>query len=172
MSTGGRSTAFGRRTRRLRLLVLLAAAALTWGRSASADESLPAPLAAYAGKIVVLDFWASWCGPCAQSFPWLNQMQARYGKQLSIVGVDVDAQASDGQAFLARHPAQFDVLHDPKGELAERYHIAGMPSTVILDAAGHVIHQHSGFHATQTSDYEAALRQALSLSPIPTGNAP
>src|SRR5690242_4352206 len=94
--------------------------------TASAGE-LPAPLAQYAGKVVYLDFWASWCGPCAQSFPWLNQMQDKYGKDLTIVGVNVDTEDGAADKFLKRHPAKFDIVRDPKGTLPELYKIQGMP---------------------------------------------
>jgi len=150
----------------------LIGAALTMGCAQAADVALPAPLAPYAGKLVYVDFWASWCGPCAQSFPWLNEMQAKYGKQLAIVAVNLDAQSADAQAFLGKHPAKFDVVYDAQGQLAERYHIAGMPSSVILDANGHVIHQHAGFRSAQAADYEAAIRQALNTASASTGGSP
>lgn len=136
---------------------------------ARADDSLlPTILTPYSGKIIYVDFWASWCGPCAQSFPWLNEMQAKYGEQIAIVAVNVDAQATDAQMFLARHPAQFDVVYDARGKLAERYRIGGMPATVILDAGGRVIHQHSGFRSAQIADYEAAIRNAIGASQTST----
>lgn len=129
--------------------------------TAAAAEPLPAALAAYAGRPVVLDFWASWCGPCAQSFPWLNQMQARYGADLAIVGVNVDANAPDADRFLRSHPASFAIVRDPAGALAEKYAIEGMPATVILGADGTVQHRHTGFLPDKTAAYEAALRAAL-----------
>lgn len=145
---------------------------LSSGVARASNDALPAALAPYAGKILYVDFWASWCGPCAQSFPWLNEMQAKYGKQLSIVAVNVDAQTGDAKSFLGRHPAQFDVVYDAKGELAERYHIDGMPSAVILDTSGHVIHQHSGFRSAQTTDYEAAIRKAIDTPATSSGGSP
>ncbi|MDB5987189.1 MAG: thiol:disulfide interchange protein DsbE [Nevskia sp.] len=145
---------------------------LASGSARASDDTLPTPLAPYAGKIVYVDFWASWCGPCAQSFPWLNQMQAKYGKQLAIVAVNLDAQSGDAQTFLGRHPAQFDIVYDARGQLAERYHIDGMPSTVILDAGGRVIHQHSGFRSAQAADYEAAIRKAINMPAASTGGSP
>lgn len=130
--------------------------------AARAADALPAALAPYAGKVIYLDFWASWCGPCAQAFPWLNRMQARYAGDLVVVGVNVDTDAAAADAFLARHPAGFAILRDPAGALPERYRIEGMPSTVILDARGRVLHQHVGYHPDQTDAYEAAIRRALS----------
>ena len=142
---------------RLIAAVLLSLTAAT----AYAADALPPSLVPYAGKIVYLDFWASWCGPCGESFPWLNQMQAKYGQDLTIVGVNVDADARAAEGFLRKHPATFAILKDPDGTLPDRYHIEGMPSAVILDGAGRVLHQHSGFRAGDTQEYEAAIRAAL-----------
>ncbi len=137
------------------LLILASMAA------AAADAPPPAALAAWSGKVVYLDFWASWCGPCADSFPWLNRMHAKYGSELTIVGVNVDTDAAAADAFLKRFPASFEILRDPAGVLPEHYQIEGMPSAVILDASGRVLHQHAGFRPAQVDEYEAAIRDAL-----------
>jgi len=145
---------------RLIAAVALGLASLT----ARAADALPPALSAYAGKVVYLDFWASWCGPCAEAFPWLNRMQARYGKDLTIVGVNVDTDARAAEAFLKKHPARFDIVKDPAGALPERYRIEGMPGAVILDGRGRVLHQHHGFRAGQAPEYEAAIRAALAIT--------
>lgn len=132
--------------------------------SAGAADGLPAALSAHAGKVVYLDFWASWCGPCAQSFPWLNAMQARYGKDLTVVGVNVDTDAAAADRFLQQHPARFAIVRDPDGALPERYRIEGMPSSVILDRDGKVLHRHTGFRAEQAAEYEAAIDAALAAA--------
>jgi len=141
---------------RLILAVLLL---LSAGSAGAAD--LPAALDAYKGKLVYVDFWASWCSPCGQSFPWLNQMQEKYGTELVVVGVGVDTDAKAGDAFLKKHPARFDIVRDPDGKLAELYAIEGMPSSVLIGPDGRVLHKHSGFRIHQTAEYEAAIRAAL-----------
>ncbi len=131
--------------------------------SAHAGETItPEALKPYAGRVVYVDFWASWCAPCAQSFPWLNDMQAKYGSKLTVVGVNVDTSEADAQRFLTRHPARFEILRDPQGKLAEHYKIQGMPSAIILDGQGRVMHQHSGFRSSEAAEYEAFIRKALS----------
>jgi cytochrome c biogenesis protein CcmG/thiol:disulfide interchange protein DsbE len=142
---------------------LTATLLLTCALAANAAEAPPLPpaLAGYQGKLVYLDFWASWCGPCAESFPWLNRMHDKYGADLVVVGVNVDESARAADGFLAKHPARFDIVRDPAGKLPEHYRIEGMPSSVLIGADGRVLHQHSGFRAEQADEYEAAIRAAL-----------
>ncbi|WP_206675483.1 TlpA family protein disulfide reductase [Solimonas terrae] len=126
-------------------------------------------LDAYRGHVTYVDFWASWCGPCAESFPWLNAMQAKYGARgLHVVGVGVDTQSASADRFLRAHAPQFPIVRDPDGALAEQYAIEGMPYAVLLDADGHVLSRHSGFRAGQTDEYEHAIQDALS----PRGTTP
>ena len=74
----------------------------------------------YQGKVVYLDFWASWCVPCRKSFPWLNQLRNRYSeKQLVIVAVNLDKEAALAADFLKQYPANFDIFYDPEGVLAK-----------------------------------------------------
>lgn len=141
----------------LSLFLALGAAA-----ASASTGPLPGQLQAYEGKLVYLDFWASWCTPCAQSFPWLNEMQARYGDKISIIAVNLDQDATSARAFLARHPARFPVIFDPAGTIASRYQIDGMPSTVVVAPGGGVIHRHSGFLGGKLEEYEAVIRGALS----------
>lgn len=129
--------------------------------SAAAAEP-PAALEAYRGKVTYVDFWASWCGPCAESFPWLNAMHAKYGAQgLQVVGVGVDNREANGDRFLKMHPAQFAILRDAKGEIAQHYAVEGMPYSVLLGPDGQILHRHTGFRASETAEYERAIEAAL-----------
>lgn len=113
-------------------------------------------------KAVYIDFWASWCGPCRQSFPWLNKMNAQYAAQgFKIIAVNVDADRDDADEFLTDHPAQFDVLYDPEGTLAEKFNILGMPSAVLITRAGEVFSQHIGFKNDRAKHYEESIKQLL-----------
>lgn len=119
-------------------------------------------LTALKGQVVYLDFWASYCGPCRKSFPWMNDMHARYGsKGLRVVGVNVDEKRSDADRFLSQVPAQFAIAFDPKQESPARYGIRGMPTAVLIGADGKVIRTHTGFHDDQRAELEAAIVQAL-----------
>jgi thiol-disulfide isomerase/thioredoxin len=151
----------------LTVLLGLPAGAVEVGQSAP-DFDLAGSLAAvklsdYKGKTVYLDFWASWCGPCKQSFPWMNEMQSRYGaKGFRVVGVNVDQKTDDAKAFLKDTPASFDVAFDQTGKTPKTYAIKGMPTSVLIGADGKVISVHSGFKPEQRAELEAQIQQALS----------
>mgnify|MGYP003607660316 FL=1 len=151
----------------LTLLLGLPAGAVEVGQSAP-DFDLAGSLAAvklsdYKGKTVYLDFWASWCGPCKQSFPWMNDMQSRYGaKGFRVVGINVDQKTDDAKAFLKTTPANFDVAFDQAGKTPKTYAIKGMPTSVLIGADGKVISIHSGFKPEQRAELEAQIQQALS----------
>jgi cytochrome c biogenesis protein CcmG, thiol:disulfide interchange protein DsbE len=119
-------------------------------------------LADFKGKVVYLDFWASWCGPCKQSFPFMNEMQTKYGaKGFQVVGVNLDPKREDADGFLAKVPANFTIGFDPKGESPKRYAVAGMPTSLLIGADGKVREVHSGFHEDQRKSIEAAIVAAL-----------
>jgi thiol-disulfide isomerase/thioredoxin len=116
----------------------------------------------FRGRVVYLDFWASWCGPCRQSFPWMETMQATYGGQgLEIVAVNLDRDRADADKFLHQFHPTFDLRFDPKGELAELYKVQGMPSSVLIDRHGVTRFTHVGFRPVDGTIYEAQVRELL-----------
>ncbi len=120
-------------------------------------------LAQYENKVVYLDFWASWCGPCRKSFPWLNAMQEKYkDKGLVVIGINLDTDIETAKQFLKKTPASFTLFSDPEGTLAEKYKLIGMPSSFVLDGNGEVRHRHVGFKKSSTQEYEKSLASLLS----------
>lgn len=114
------------------------------------------------GKVVLLDFWASWCGPCRQSFPWMNAMQDKYQSQgLEVVAVNLDQDPEAAASFLSAIPATFTVAYDPDGVTPEAYGVMGMPSSYLIDREGHIHSQHIGFHNDRTDAYEADIQTLL-----------
>jgi thiol-disulfide isomerase/thioredoxin len=130
--------------------------------STSSRSAPPAELGDIKGKVVLVDFWASWCVPCRHSFPWMNQMQQKYGAQgLQIIGVNLDDDKSAADKFLKETPAKFTLRFDPAGTLARKFDVQTMPSSYVLDSAGNVIAKHFGFKVGETDEYEAQIRAAL-----------
>lgn len=138
--------------------VLLLALSLyaTSGRTAE-----PLDLAQHRGKVVLVDFWASWCEPCRHSFPWLNEMQAKYGDRLVVIGVNVDRERADASRFLAQVPAHFQIVYDPAGELAAKYEVMGMPSSYVFDTSGTLVDKHIGFRKGLLDERETQLQKLL-----------
>ena len=131
-------------------------------RDAGAAESPTFDLGARAGKVVVLDFWASWCAPCRQSIPWLNEMQAKYAARgLVVIGVNVDAERPLAEKFLTQTPARFEILYDSEGRLPQKYGVQGMPASFIFDRSGHLVEKHLGFKVADRDQYEQLLVKTL-----------
>lgn len=132
---------------------------------AQADlEGKPAPLidgvGEFQGELTLVDFWASWCGPCQASFPWMNEMKKKY-PSLTIIAVNLDENREDAEKFLNDVDSDFKIIFDPKGDLAEKYRVDGMPSSYLIDKNGNVVIQHVGFFSENTSDYEADIQRVL-----------
>lgn len=132
--------------------------ALAW-LPASADQL---NLQAYKGKVVYLDFWASWCEPCRNSFPWMNSIFQKYKDQgLVIIGVNLDQERPLAEGFIKELNPAFPIVFDSQGELAEAYKVAAMPSALIIDRDGKARFKHIGFHDNKRADYEQELQQLL-----------
>jgi len=119
-------------------------------------------LAPLRGRVVYVDFWASWCAPCRRSFPWMNALQARYGKDgFTIVGINVDKRRDDAERFLRDTPASFTIAYDANGATPAAYDVKGMPSSYLIDRKGNVVAVEEGFHDERRDDVEAQIRALL-----------
>lgn len=136
---------------------------LTFTAARAAADALD--ISQYRGRVVVVDFWASWCVPCRRSFPWMNEMQGKYGAEdLVIIAVNMDTSWDDAQAFLDQYPAKFHVVHDPDGDVARAYDVIAMPSTYVFGRDGEMLATHLGFKVRQQAEYEAILVDALNAT--------
>jgi thiol-disulfide isomerase/thioredoxin len=155
------------------LCTLLVVGALASGRIAAAAHPATAPAFtlptkdgtisgdSLRGHVVLVDFWASWCAPCRQSFPWLESMHERYSaKGLTVVAVNLDKTREAATAFLARYPATFTVAFDPRGATAEAFHVKGMPSSYLLAPDGTVLHASTGFDTKTAATLEGLIQKA------------
>jgi thiol-disulfide isomerase/thioredoxin len=108
------------------------------------------------GHAVLVDFWASWCGPCRKSFPWMKTMQEKYGaKGLTIVAIDVDKDRAAGTSSSANSV----VAYDP--EVAEQFHVAAMPSSYVIDRDGKIAYSHKGFEPKKAPEMETHIVEVL-----------
>ena len=116
----------------------------------------------YRNQVVFVDFWASWCVPCRYSFPWMNEMQERYGKDgLKVIGINVDKDKAMAQKFLELIPATFDIAYDPEGEVADLYSLKVMPSSYLIDRDGNLVHAHKGFKTSDGSRMETMIKKLI-----------
>lgn len=122
----------------------------------------PLDLKQFRGKVVYLDFWASWCKPCRKSFPWMNALQDKYGARgLQIIAVNLDRDRKLVDRFLAAYPARFLIAYDPAGEAARRYQVKGMPSSYLIDADGRIVARHVGFRNKDKAVLEDRIKQLI-----------
>lgn len=115
------------------------------------------------GKVLYVDFWASWCGPCAQSFPFLNELDRDLGSLgLQVLGINLDEKPADALKFLAVHPARFPIAADAAGACPRSFGVTAMPSSYLIDRRGVIRHVHAGFRRGQ-ADQLRDIVQALLL---------
>jgi thiol-disulfide isomerase/thioredoxin len=132
------------------------------GKALADDPRSSLDLAAYRGKVVVIDFWASWCAPCRRSFPWLEAMQRKYADQgLVVIGVNEDNVPEDAAAFLDEVPVSFRIVPDENGDIAREFELIAMPSTYIIGRDGKMAVRHPGFKTAKKDEYEALLKSLL-----------
>jgi len=119
-------------------------------------------LASRKGKVVYVDFWASWFAPCRRSFPWMGEMQQKYGpKGFVVLAVNVDKKRSDADRFLAVTPGAFTIVFDPTGATPTAWDVKGMPTSFVVDRQGRVVNIDAGFRDDMKPALEAKLQAVL-----------
>lgn len=117
------------------------------------------------GKVIYVDFWASWCAPCAKSFPFMNDLKREYnGRGLEIIGVNLNEANEEAKAFLEQYPADFTVAVDKDEKCAKDFQVKAMPSSYLIDRNGIIRHVHLGFRAGETQELKALVEQLLTES--------
>jgi thiol-disulfide isomerase/thioredoxin len=125
-------------------------------------KDAPVSLAGLRGKVVYVDFWASWCGPCKRSFPWMNDLAKRYGNDgFAVLAVNVDKKRGDAERFLAQVPASFTIVYDPAGGTPAAWEVKGMPSSFLVDRSGKVALATQGFRDDEKGAVEQRIRELL-----------
>ena len=126
----------------------------------------PVDLQQLRGKVVYVDFWASWCGPCAQSFPFMNNLDRELRAQgLQVVGINLDEDPADAQDFLGKRPARFAVAMDADKSCAQSFGVKAMPSTYVIDRKGVIRHVHLGFRPGEADNVRDVVERLLAENP-------
>lgn len=116
------------------------------------------------GKVVYLDFWASWCKPCVKSFPWMKKMKSRYKDQgFEVLAVNLDKEQKLGDDFARKMQVNFLIGYDPEGDTATRYKLRGMPSSFLIGRDGNIYATHIGFRDKDKPKIEQAIKQLLKM---------
>jgi peroxiredoxin len=145
------------------------------GTAYAADAGGPAPgftlaeltgqqatLSQYKGQVVMVNFWATWCGPCQQEMPLLDQMYKKFKPAgFTLIGVNVDKEAAPVKDLMARKPVSFPVLLDPANQVSKAYHVDEMPSSVIIDRKGEIRYIHRGYKPGDENEYQDRIRQLI-----------
>lgn len=128
------------------------------------DGSATHSLADFRGKVIYVDFWASWCGPCVISAPLLNRLRESLvaeGQPFEVVAIDVDQDPEDGIEFLLDEPVSYLALRDPDGATPSAYQVKGMPTGYLVDKTGTVRLVHQGFKPADITLIEDEVRKLL-----------
>jgi thiol-disulfide isomerase/thioredoxin len=163
------------RTRRDVTASLLLAAALSIAPVPASDATGPAAefaltsrtgevvsLSGLKGQVVLINFWATWCGPCRKEMPLLEQIQKKYAPLgFTMLGVNVEEDTTMMDAFLKDVPVTFPILLDPANGVSKLYNVSAMPSTVIVDRKGNIRYIHQGYKAGDESRYQDMIRQLI-----------
>jgi len=161
----------------MRLGSILAAALLALSMGAGAAPSTPTPapdftlpardggevrLSDLKGQVVMINFWATWCGPCRQEMPLLEQLQKKYEPLgFTLLGVNVEPDSAAAAAWLKGVSVTFPILYDTRNSVAESFGVQGMPSSVFVDREGRVRYVHRGYKAGDEAQYADLIRSLV-----------
>ena len=126
------------------------------------DTKAALDLSGTKGKVVYIDFWASWCAPCQASFPFMNELKAQYPESdFQIILVNLDHNKKKADRFLSKVNAPVPSIYDPQGKIAEAYNVSTMPTSIIIGRDGQVRYVHKGFHSEKTLKYSYHIKELL-----------
>ena len=119
-------------------------------------------LAKYRGKVVYVDFWASWCGPCKQAFPFMAQLSRKYRPaDLVVITVDEERQRASGEAFLRKLQSTLPVVWDSDNAIGKAWTVNELPVTLMFDRKGKMRFRHQGFVAANGAEYENQIKTLI-----------
>jgi peroxiredoxin len=159
----------------IKSVLVLAAGVLCATAADAAELSGPAPgftlpnrsgaevsLADLEGQVVMINFWATWCGPCRKEMPHLEALYERYGELgFTLLGINVEDNPRGAEKWLEETPVSFDILFDSSNKVSELYEVVAMPTTVIMDKTGNVRFVHHGYQPGYENEYQSEIRALL-----------
>ncbi|MEM9058096.1 MAG: TlpA disulfide reductase family protein [Pseudomonadota bacterium] len=114
------------------------------------------------GQVVMINFWASWCGPCRQEMPLLDELYQQYEPLgFTLLGVNVEQDVADAERLLKDAPVSFPVLYDPDNAVTKAYDVVAMPSTILVDRDGNMRYVHHGYKPGYEDDYQTQIRELV-----------
>lgn len=136
--------------------------AATPNLAALASDGRLLSLGQFRGQVVYVDFWASWCAPCAEAMPVLDALHQRYhDKGFTVLGVNVDTEQKSAQRMVDHLAPKFPIVFDPQGKWPEAFGLRDMPTSYLVDANGVIRYINKGYRARDAKQIEAAIRAAL-----------
>lgn len=153
----------------------LAAAVLLFASGATLAADVPAPdfslpdqsgttvsLSQFDGQVVLINFWASWCGPCREEMPLLAELHQRYESLgFTMLGINVEEDSTDADRFLRSVPVSFPILYDRENSVSKLYDVIAMPSTILIGRDGRVRYIHHGYEPGYENDYQDQIRELI-----------
>ena len=122
----------------------------------------PLSLSQYKGQVVMINFWASWCGPCRQEMPLLESIYRKYRQMgFTLLGVNVEPDTQAANEWLKQTPVSFPILYDKDSKVSKLYEVAGMPSTVLIDRSGKLRMLHRGYKSGDENEYLDSIRALI-----------
>ncbi len=119
-------------------------------------------LSEMAGNVVLINFWASWCGPCREEMPLLNRLHNKYRPLgFTVLGVNVEEQSDMARGFLKDFPVDFPILLDNKNQVSKLYQVVAMPTTVVVDRDGKMRFLHKGYKNGDEKKYRDMVKQLI-----------
>ena len=119
-------------------------------------------LAGLRGQVVMINFWATWCGPCREEMPHLEALHQRYSALgFTLLGVNVEEDSENAEAWLEEMPVSFPILFDPENRVSVLYNVLAMPSTVLVDRQGNLRFLHHGYQPGYENEYQTQIRALI-----------
>jgi thiol-disulfide isomerase/thioredoxin len=114
------------------------------------------------GDVVLINFWASWCGPCRQEMPLLNQLHKKYkSRGFTVIGINVEEQTNNARDFISNYPVDFPIALDPQNRVSKLYKVMAMPTTVVVDRNGNMRFLHRGYKPGDEKKYRKMVKQLV-----------